>query len=193
METTTFDRTQRRRDAKIGSSFTFRLCVHIKSLKIPPMTLFEAIRRQDLISAIRLLDKTPELVNELDAHGITPLVLATYMGQKSMVEVMLEHSPDLNALNPRSGTALMGVSFKGHVEIAKMLIDAGADVNISNALGSTALILAANYGQKEMVELLLKHGADKSPKDEEGMTALDHARRQGFGEIVAVLEGEGGV
>ena len=44
------------------------------------MTLIDAIRHQDLISAVRLLDETPSLVNAADTHGNTPLVLATYMG-----------------------------------------------------------------------------------------------------------------
>ena len=115
-------------------------------------SLFNAIRSEDEQTVAALLTEHPELINEKDQRGSTPLLLATYYGHKGIAETIIDKGAAIDAKDASGNTALMGVCFKGYTEVAKLLIDKGADVNVQNFNGATALIYAATFNQKELVE-----------------------------------------
>ena len=119
------------------------------------MNITEAIRNADLEGLANTLSTHPELVNQPLDRGFTPLVLATYLNQKAVAEILLKHGADVNAQDPMMGmTALMGVAFKGSKDLVALLLEHGADPAIRSKQGETALDFARKGGFTEIVTLL---------------------------------------
>ncbi len=119
------------------------------------MNLFDAIRNNQLDAITNMLATHPDLVNQPDEKGFTPLVLATYLGKKEVAELLIDHGADLNYQDPMMGmTALMGVCFKGQATLAQLLLDKGADPHLKTRNGETALDFAKNGGFQEIVAIL---------------------------------------
>jgi hypothetical protein len=155
----------------------------------PQEAIFAAIRNNDLATLADAINTDPGVLEARDERGSTPLVLASYLGNREATKALVEAGADLNAFSA-TGTALMGVCFKGYDDIAAYLIDAGADVNASDpkaANGGTALIFAAMFNREDIVNLLLEKGADAGAKDGNGLTAADNARNQGLKDLAARL------
>ncbi|WP_223796393.1 ankyrin repeat domain-containing protein [Sphingomonas nostoxanthinifaciens] len=164
---------------------------------LPPMErmielLFDAARqgRDDVIPALL---RAGVDIEACDARGYTPLVIASYNGQESTTELLLQEgaSPD-GAVDAQGNSALMGVAFKGHVAIARRLIAAGAQVDRRNGVGQTALMTAALFGRTDIVELLLAAGADASLIDAAGNSAASLARMQGNDAMAQLVSAERG-
>ena len=141
--------------------------------------------RDDMIPALLQAGAQLEVQDE---RGFSPLVLASYNGQKSTTALLLSLGalPDGLPDDPGS-SALMGVAFKGFAAIARLLLDAGADPARTNRAGQTALMMAALFNQREIISMLLTAGADRSARDSSGKTAADIALAQGNDELASIL------
>ena len=118
------------------------------------MKLYDAIRSGDIDQMLLILEANPELANQVDPRGFTPLILATYLEHIRIAEVLIDSGADVNARDGAGNTALMGVCFKGHPEIVRMLISKGADTSIKNNNGETALDFATRAGNNEIEKML---------------------------------------
>jgi ankyrin repeat protein len=98
-----------------------------------------------------------------DKLSHTPLKIASRDGSREIIELLLEHGADVNALPAKSygATALQFAAIKGLLGIAFLLIENGADVNAPPAEvgGRTALEGAAEHGRMDMIQLLINAGA----------------------------------
>jgi ankyrin repeat protein len=115
--------------------------------------LLGAIRRGDAKSVGELLTAGPGLANERDERGNSPLLIATYTGQRDMVRLLLERGARPSFFEAcalglvaevrrelRANPGIVGqrshdgwpplhlAAFFGHRETAEALLDAGADV-----------------------------------------------------------------
>lgn len=63
-------------------------------------------------------------------YSWTPLLVATKGNYVDLVNLLLEHRPNLNALDKEGGTALTIACKEGYTEIATALLNAGAYVNV---------------------------------------------------------------
>lgn len=148
----------------------------------------DACRRGEVADVAKMCELFPELINERDNKGFTPLIIAAYNDQAEVVAILLQAGAD-SAMGDRNGnTALMGAVFKGYDAIAHGLLDAGADPNVQNGQGATALTFAATFHRNQLAQRLLQAGADKSIADTFGKTPLDHARVQDNEALVHMLE-----
>lgn len=86
--------------------------------------------------------------------------MATLGNHVDVVLLLLEHKPNVNALDKDGCTALAIACREGHHEIANALLNAGAYVNIQDRAGDTNLIHAVKGGHRGVVESLLKKYAD---------------------------------
>lgn len=88
------------------------------------------------------------------------MVVATLGNHVEVVSLLLEHKPNVNALDKDGCTALAIACREGYHEIANALLNAGAYVNIQDRAGDTNLIHAVKGGHRGVVESLLKKYAD---------------------------------
>jgi ankyrin repeat protein len=159
--------------------------------------IHEAVRAGNLDKLKVLLAGNPEVVNDKDDRGRTPLFLAVVKGpgkgetwtkdkqgaQTEMVKLLLAYNVNSNSQNE----ALIRSAGRGPKEIVELLLASKADVHASDENGQTALHEAARSGRKEIVELLLVKKADINAKDTEGNTPLLKATQFGMGKDVAEL------
>ena len=104
---------------------------NLSSAKIPQNDQISA--QQELIELFFAAAKTgnDEVINEFLTHGFpvdvrntsgfTPLMMATYYGQQSIVTILLAHGADRCTRDNKGNTALMGAMFKMEWAIAKQL------------------------------------------------------------------------
>jgi ankyrin repeat protein len=148
----------------------------------------DACRRGDRGDVTKMCELFPELINESDNKGFTPLIIAAYNNQLGVVETLLQAGADTTAGDRNGNTALMGAIFQGYDAIVHKLLHAGADPNMQNGQGATALTFAATFHRNQLAQRLLQAGADKNIADAFGKTPLDHARVQGNDVLVHILE-----
>jgi hypothetical protein len=150
--------------------------------------IFDACRKGDKETVETLYNQNPEVIHVEDFKGYTPLIIAVYNNQPSVVEFLLAKGARTEMHDNTGNTALMGVCFRGYKEIVSMLIYAGADINQRNNQGATALTFAATFGNLEIAEMLLERGADIKARDVRGKSPLDHAVIQENDTMITLLQ-----
>ena len=138
--------------------------------------LLFAARAGDLASA-KLLVAAGANVNDQDAWGVTPTILAAHSGFRELVEFLLQKDADPN-LAPAGFTALHEAILRRDEAMASALLAHGAnpntplrtwtptrrssrDLHFEPALvGATPFWLAARFTQPAIMRLLVKRGAD---------------------------------
>ncbi|WP_193786647.1 ankyrin repeat domain-containing protein, partial [Legionella drozanskii] len=81
-------------------------------------------------------------------------------GHCDIIEVLLNHGAELDAIECARGTALMAAVQRRHYDTVDFLLKKGADVNAAPRDGLSALMIAVDRGYLEIVRLLLKNGAN---------------------------------
>ncbi|KAF0691110.1 Aste57867_17608 [Aphanomyces stellatus] len=136
----------------------------------------------------------------------TPLILATYLGQLEMVQILVACAGvDVNSVSKTTRETALGIAASfGHVEILYALLSrADVQVNLENDVHKAPLHTAAGNGNVEIVKLLLAHAdiavnqVSNVPQQvgcnvfqqmpQQGSTPLFFAARCGFADIVAEL------
>jgi len=136
--------------------------------------VFEVARKGDLQAMESLCGSTPDILNEANNEGYTPLMLAAYYGHEEMADYLVKNGANLDGLS-KFGTPVMAASVKKNIEIVSLLLENGANPDIQDSYGKTALLHAAIFGYDTISEMLLKAGANANLKDNTGNRALDYA------------------
>lgn len=87
-------------------------------------------------------------------------MVATLGNHVEVVSMLLEHKPNVNAVDKDGCTALSIACRDGFHEIVNALLNAGAYINIQDKSGDTNLIHAVKCGHRGVVESLLKKYVD---------------------------------
>jgi ankyrin repeat protein len=129
----------------------------------------------------------------LGTFPISPLGLATSLGEVEMMKALMAAGADLKERDPDGLSLLHMAVLAYHPEAAQALIDAGVSLNNADKHGYTALLYAStvDYGDDRMVRLLLRAGANPKLRTRTGETALSQAKRYRYPYIQAALEGAG--
>jgi ankyrin repeat protein len=131
----------------------------------------------------------PGQVRSWSADGFTPLHLAAFFGNASMVARLIEAGADVNA-EARNGSRLRPIHSAAAgrcLEISRRLLDAGADPNVAQQGGFTPLHAAAQHGDVALIDLLLQCGADTAARSEDGRTPAELAHELGHSELAVRL------
>ncbi|KAN0141504.1 Ankyrin repeat-containing domain protein [Lactarius tabidus] len=123
---------------------------------------------EDGVSVAGLLLKHGVDVNTRNKDHLTPLYVASYVGNIEIVRLLLDHGadPESNAEGHIGEKPLHQVSYGKYrspedgVRVAQLLLERGADVNTRRKDDQTPLHVASYFGNVEIVLLLLDHGAD---------------------------------
>jgi ankyrin repeat protein len=138
--------------------------------------LLFAARVGDLAST-KLLVAAGANINDADAWGVTPTVLAAHSGFTDVVEFLLEKGADPN-LAEAGFTALHEAVMRRDERMVTALLDHGANPNTPlktwtptrrssrdfnfepELIGTTPFWLAARFTEPDVLRLLVQHGAD---------------------------------
>jgi ankyrin repeat protein len=152
------------------------------------LPLHVACRGNHTQTAVRLLDgrQTPAHVNAADGDHYTPLHLASSMGYRYLVAMLLKAGADVDARTDTQRTPLHLAIGKGHLLVLKQLLAAGADpaALFQDGGPGNGLHVAAMHGRDAALEVLLPAitaAAGRSVVDAEyqGLTPLHWAVEQG--------------
>jgi len=105
--------------------------------KPPGVSLHEAAL-QGNIDAIRQHIEAGSDLNEKDAYGSSPLIVATTFGKTKVARALIEAGADMKISNNDGSTPLHLAALFCRTEIVKALLDKGANKYLRNNSGSTA-------------------------------------------------------
>lgn len=127
-------------------------------------------------------------VNCMNEDGEFPLKTACWLGNREIVELLIENGADVNLADESEfDTSLMMASRHGHAEIVRLLLKNAVDVNAQDDYDNTSLTRAAEWGHLEVVRLLLENGANSSLRDEFDKTPLELAKENGHFEVAELI------
>lgn len=153
------------------------------------MILSHALRTGDLASVKEAIDAGAD-VNARGPDGLTPLMIASALGQAQAVALLLTAGADVLAADPRMGaTALHKAAQSGSADVTGMLLDHGAFIDQqSPVLGNTALMDAVLHKHEAVVRVLLSRRARTTIRNYWQQTALEIARHDALKVIAALIE-----
>ncbi|MDR7267734.1 ankyrin repeat protein [Pelomonas saccharophila] len=138
--------------------------------------IFIALREDSLRALDSLLASPLTQVDEPNAQGETPLMIAAIRGSLPAAQALVKRGASIN----RKGWTPLHYACSGPDNgVAAFLIAQGAELNARSENGTTPLMMAARYGNSDLVPLLLKAGAEPRAANEQELTAADFAQRGG--------------
>ncbi len=150
--------------------------------------IHDAAESGDLQKVTDLISETPQLIENRDDGGNTPLLLAALNGHKEIFQYLLSKGADLKAVNNRGSYALNLAASNGQTEMTRFLIESGFEVDITTMSGFTPLLHACYGGKSEAVKILLENGASLDISDSTwGGTAIHWACNKGNDETRDLL------
>lgn len=150
-------------------------------------SVFDIARSGTLAELKEVMKQNPDIINQTNENGFSPLILACYRGNTEVADFLIDHVKDLD-YKSQEGTALAGLSIRYNKDLAEHLLKKNANPNIADGTGTTPLFWAVKAGNKELVELLLQYKADKTMKDSAGMTPFEYALKTDNKEIINLLK-----
>jgi ankyrin repeat protein len=150
-------------------------------------SIFDIARTGTVTEVKELMKQNPDIINQTNDSGFSPLILACYRGNVEVAKFLMDNVKDIN-YKSQEGTALAGLSVKYNKDLVEHILKKNANPNLADTTGSTPLFWAVKFGNKELIELLLKYKADKTIKDSQGMTPFEYALQTNNKEIINLLK-----
>jgi ankyrin repeat protein len=150
-------------------------------------SIFDIARSGTVPEVQELMKQNPDVINQVNENGFSPLILACYRGNTPVAEFLITHVKNMNYASGE-GTALTASVFKGDKNLTQKLLENRADPNVANSSGVTPLIYAVQSQNKEMVVLLLKNKANKALADKQGKTVFEYALFSKNQDIINLLK-----
>lgn len=140
-------------------------------------SLIQAVEMNDLLRIQELISTSSASIDEQNAKGETPLLIATHNNYIEAAKLLIDAGADINKQDSIRDSAYLYAGAQGKTEIlAYMLENAEPNQSVVNRYGGNALIPAAEKGHLDNVRLLLKDGrVDIDHQNNFGYTALIEA------------------
>ncbi|KAL7637690.1 UNVERIFIED_CONTAM: hypothetical protein RMT77_011299 [Armadillidium vulgare] len=129
-------------------------------------------------------------INISDENGNTLLHIASAMGFRNVIEILLGFWPKVEARNSFGCTPIMQASRLGYKDVVEKLIEFDADVTATNCFGLTSFHLAAASGNVELVEyfgILFENKIPRNISENEDIGPLHIASLFGHYKVVESL------
>lgn len=180
----------------------------------PAQPMIDAVQAGNVAAVKELLASKPELAEARTDAGLSALLVAVYLGQIEIAELLLRKVPSLdifeaaavgdakrivevlasdlslrNASSADGWTPLHLAAFFGREQATLALLEKGANLQAlsKNASRNTPLHAAVADRKTNAVRMLLAGGADVDAKTGAGWTALHHAAFAGDRVIAEIL------
>eukprot|EP01059_Diplonema_ambulator_P000943 TRINITY_DN10735_c0_g1_i1.p1 TRINITY_DN10735_c0_g1~~TRINITY_DN10735_c0_g1_i1.p1 ORF type:complete len:1447 (+),score=221.67 TRINITY_DN10735_c0_g1_i1:257-4597(+) len=122
--------------------------------------IHECVLMDGNLHAFLLSRKEAVDLNEPDARGQTPLMLATLTSNLTTVEFLLSQGVDPRHTDDLGRTALHIAASRGQVAVCRALVKGGAAIDSEDAFRLTPLHAAELHGHYETVSYLTEQGAE---------------------------------
>ncbi|KAG6481280.1 ankyrin repeat-containing protein ITN1-like [Zingiber officinale] len=153
--------------------------------------LFIAVEKGFLDVVVELLKYSDrESLSRKNRSGFDALHVAAREGHKEIVQLLLDHDPDLiKTLGQSNVTPLITAVMRGHTEIVKLLLEQDVSlIEMSKTNGKSALHFAARQGHLQIVKALLEKDPQLARRtDKKGQTALHMAVKGTSCDVVKAL------
>ncbi|KAG6400410.1 hypothetical protein SASPL_137241 [Salvia splendens] len=133
---------------------------------------------------------TREGIRTKNRSGFDPLHIAASRGHHDIVQMLLDHDPDLsNTVGQSNATPLISAATKGHLAVVKeLLANDPESLEARKTNGKNALHFAARQGHADIVKALLEMDRQLARKtDKKGQTALHMAVKGVSSAVVRLL------
>jgi ankyrin repeat protein len=140
--------------------------------------IFQAIREGKLDAMAAILKSSPDLLNQTNQFGQTPLLVAAQMRRTNMVDFLDAHGVQWDPVS---------AMLMGRTEILRKLIAARPSLAFDGSL----LRLAAANGNLPAVEILLAAGANLKATDPDGLSPLGIALVEHHRDVAEFLTKQG--
>ncbi|KAH8878003.1 Alpha-latrocrustotoxin-Lt1a [Schistosoma japonicum] len=143
----------------------------------------------DSIETLKNLTVLPELLNDSDNYGFTPLHYAIRLGLVETSLFCLRYGARVTIVNVDKSSSLHLAAKFGRLRISQAILNTTGGMRtlyMADSKGCLPLHIAAYYGQDKLLELFLQNGC-LFRRCHEGNTALHYAAMQGNIETCRLL------
>ncbi|XP_042040759.1 ankyrin repeat-containing protein ITN1-like [Salvia splendens] len=133
---------------------------------------------------------TREGIRTKNRSGFDPLHIAASRGHHDIVQMLLDHDPDLsNTVGQSNATPLISAATKGHLAVVKeLLANDPESLEAQKSNGKNVLHFAGRQGHADIVKALLEMDRQLARKtDKKGQTALHMAVKGVSSAVVRLL------
>jgi uncharacterized protein len=150
------------------------------------VALYLALRDDAARVAEALLAHPQIRIDQTNAAGETPLMIAALKGRREWVRRLLDRGAQLN----RDGWTPLHYAASGPdaKPVVELLLERGAAIDARAPNGNTPLMMAARYGAWTSAEFLLLRGANPKLVNQAGQNAADFARSEGRERLAQQIE-----
>jgi ankyrin repeat protein len=121
----------------------------------------KAVFKGDFNRVVALLKDHPELVENKDSLGQTPLIVAVNHNKPEIMELLLANGADVNARDAKGHTPLiLAMWVYNHDKMVRLLLAKGADVNLEDRWKMTALAYAVQEARIADAKILIANDAN---------------------------------
>ena len=159
--------------------------------KAPPPPAFLLCDEDDAAGLRTLLSEQPSALEQRNADGWTPLMMASYAGSEECASLLLQVGADVRAVCKDGDTALHYASAQGHMDIIRMLAKAGALLECEDEDEDTPAAVAQNKKTRQLIEALIAE-RNEGGADGEGGEGVTEEGEGGEEEASAAAGGGGG-
>ncbi|MCI4669279.1 MAG: ankyrin repeat domain-containing protein [Bacteroidia bacterium] len=148
-------------------------------------SFFRGANTDDLLAAIevgnfqafrKIIRKSPQILDQKNKFGMSPLMFAILHAQKEMVKALLEAGANPNIPHEFATTPLMMSIVLEHENIEVLLLaKEELQLDLQDQAGATALIYAIQRLREDSVSRLLEAGANPDLRDNDGETPIMYA------------------
>ena len=149
--------------------------------------IHDAAREGDLSKVMELVEQYPEMANEYDSAGLTPLHHAALEDRILVIKFLLSNGVLPDVRKGKGPTPLYLAVDSDSEEAVEYLISQGANVNLTFEKGRTVLFHAVSRRSSNVVQLLIQSGASVNAGDIDGYTPLHIAAIQNLDDMADLL------
>jgi cell wall-associated NlpC family hydrolase len=158
------------------------------------LTIWEALDSDDAKAVQQIISQTGFRINQKNADGETPLIIAAANGDLDIVKLLVSKDAVLNVFEYEYKyyyNAVHAAAAEGHLDVLRFLADAGGNLTAQDKDGWTPLILASQNGHLDVVKYLVGKGCYIDASAHNGETAISLAARNGRTDVVRYLKAMG--
>ncbi|KAJ0410143.1 hypothetical protein ATCC90586_008421 [Pythium insidiosum] len=119
-----------------------------------------------------ILQVTPDVLNQQDEDGSTPLFLAARENEFNAVRLLLDRGADALITQKNGTSVLHEAAANGSLRTIKLLLELHPSLLNAESTNGTPLHFAVNESREKSVSQLLSFGADVNAKNAKGVTPL---------------------